>query len=155
MNVVIVCLVRFVVVIGGYIVACLGASAFLNILILGSAGLAAEELRLVASESLVVSIPLVAMLLSYVAFFPSLLAILASEFLGKRDWLFFALAGAVVAAVLIGLDGSYGDEFALDPAFLLAAIGAGMCGGIGYWAVAGRSAGSPRKDARIATSPEP
>lgn len=147
MNAVMAYLYRFTVIIGGYIVACLAASAFLNIVILGSSGLAVEELPFVASGSFVFSIPFVALFVAYFAFVPSILAILAAEFLGKRDWLFHAIAGAVVAAVLVGFfrrSTEDGNAVAFDLTVALVMIGAGMCGGIGYWLIAGRTAGNWR-----------
>ena len=47
--------------------------------------------------------PFVALFIAYFAFIPAIPAILLGEILGKRDWLFYALAGAVVAAVVIGM----------------------------------------------------
>lgn len=148
MNGVMAWLFRFAIIISGYIVACLAASAFLNIVILGSAGFTADEMPIVASGSFVFSIPLVALLMAYFAFLPAVVAILAGEFFGKRDWLFYALGGAVVAAILIGFDRSAetGSEATLDLTITLIMVGAGMCGGIGYWLIAGRTAGNVRRD---------
>ena len=66
---------------------------------------------------------------------------------------------AVVALVVIGFRGganAFGHAGLTDLNFALAVIGAGMCGGIGYWAVAGRGAGKwrlPREEEP--TSPAP
>jgi uncharacterized membrane-anchored protein YitT (DUF2179 family) len=158
MNGVMAYLYRFIVVIGGYIAACLAASAFLNIVILGSSGLAAEDMPFVATGSFIFSIPFVALLVAYFAFVPSVLAILASEVLGKRDWLFHAIAGGIVAAVLTGFfrrSTEAGNEAAVDLTVVLVMIAAGMCGGIGYWLIAGRTAGSWRQRQRDVTSSAP
>ena len=157
MNNVMAFLFRFAIIIGGYIAASLAASAFLNVVILGSAGFTADEMPVIASGSFVVSIPLVALLIAYYAFFPSMLAILAGETVGKRDWLFYALAGAVVACVLVGIDRSAetGSGVPFDLTVGLVMIATGMCGGIGYWLIAGRSAGSWRRPRRDVTSSEP
>ena len=157
MNHVLAYLFRFIVIIVGYLVAALAASTFLNVVMLAWFGLTPEETRMVATGSFVFSIPFVALFVAYFAFIPSVFAIAIGEAAGKRDWLFHALAGAVVALVVIGFSRSgEGTAFAeiADLNFALAVIGAGMCGGIGYWAVAGRSAGSWRAG-RDLTSPEP
>ncbi|MFV3610049.1 cytochrome P450, partial [Mycobacterium tuberculosis] len=52
--------VRCLVILFGYAIAALAASAFINVLFLGSAGFTAEETRLMASGPLVVTIPLLA-----------------------------------------------------------------------------------------------
>lgn len=141
-------LFRFMLIILGYAVASLSASLFLNIVLLAWFGLSAEETRMVATNSFVFSIPLVAFFTAYLAFFPALVAIAIGEIAGKRDWLFYALGGGAVSLVIIGLDraadtAAYAGAADLNLALVI--IGAGMCGGIGYWLVAGRSAGSLRR----------
>lgn len=139
-------LLRFAVIIVGYAVASVAASAFLNVVTLAWFGFTPEETRLVAASSFVFSIPFVALFLAYLAFVPSALAILAGELFSKRDWLFYALAGAVVAAIATGFarSGVESGMATTDMRFTLAAIASGMVGGIGYWLVAGRTAGSWR-----------
>ena len=147
MNHVFAYLFRFAVIIAGYLVAALAASAFLNVVMLAWFGLTPEETRVVATGSLVFSIPFVALFVAYFALIPSVFAIVIGEVAGKHDWLFYALAGAVVALVVIGFSRSgEGTAFAeiADLNFALAVIASGMCGGIGYWLVAGRSAGGWR-----------
>lgn len=147
MNRVLAYLFRFAVIIGGYLVASLAASAFLNILLLGAFGFIGGAAPAGAMDSLIFSIPFVALFAAYFGFIPSAFAILAGEIFSKRDWLFYALSGAVVSLIVIGLGRSAGDEAdggLADTNFLLALVGAGMCGGIGYWLVAGRTAGSWR-----------
>ncbi|RVA01158.1 hypothetical protein EN938_23265, partial [Mesorhizobium sp. M7A.F.Ca.US.001.02.1.1] len=58
--------------------------------------------------------------------------------------LFYALAGAVVAGVFLGLADHSGDTaFAVrDTSAIMAVIGSGMVGGIFYWLSAGRWAAS-------------
>jgi len=157
MNRVISYLIRFVVIIAGYVVASLAASAFLNIVFLGSAGFTAEEVPMVATGSLIFSIPFVALFVAYFGFVPSIIAIVLGEIAGKRDWLFYAIAGAVIGLVIVGLIrgvAESGEVFA-EPMVALTLIGGGMCGGIGYWLVAGRTAGSWRQRRGDVTSPAP
>jgi hypothetical protein len=151
-------LFRFIVIIAGYAVAALAASAFLNVVTLAWFGFTPEETRVVATSSFVFSIPFVALFVAYFAFIPAVFAIVIGEVTGKRDWLFYALAGAVVALVIIGFSrGGGGTAFAeiADLNFALIVIGSGMCGGIGYWLVAGRSAGGWRRDRDDPISPAP
>jgi len=157
-NIIMALLFRCVVALGGYIVACLCASAFLNIAILGSAGFTAEEMPIVASGSLIFSIPFVSLFVAYFAFIPSVAAIAIGELLGKRDWLYYALTGGVVAVIIVGFIRKAADPNnaeAFDLTLALVMLGAGMCGGIGYWLVAGRSAGSWRQPRRDVTSSAP
>jgi hypothetical protein len=151
-------LFRFAVIVVGSAVASLAASAFLNLVTLASLGFTAEEATAVATGSVVFSIPFIALFVGYFAFLPAVAAIVAGEIFAKRDWLFYALAGAAVAAAVIALArgaAEAGNRAAADPNFALAVVGAGMCGGIGYWLVAGRTAGSWRERLRDATSPAP
>jgi hypothetical protein len=154
MNRVLAYLFRFAIIIGGYLVASLAASAFLNVLMLGALGFIGGETS-PAVESLVFSVPFVALFVAYFAFIPSVFAILVSEILAKRDWLFHAMAGAVVSLIIVGFfRGAVetGNEAVTDTNFVLALIGSGMCGGIGYWLIAGRTAGLWRQAREDATS---
>jgi carbon starvation protein CstA len=146
-------LVRFAVILFGYIVASLAASAFLNVLFLASLGYAPEHAHPTATASLYFSIPFVALFIAYFAFMPAAIVILISEILSRRDWLFYALAGGIVAAVFLGFVHQNADiNFDVtDPSAIAAVIGCGMVGGIFYWLSAGRWAGSWWQ---AATSPE-
>jgi hypothetical protein len=147
MDRVVVYLFRFAVIIVGYAFASLAASAFLNVVFLGAAGFSAADAHMVATGSFVLSIPFVALFVAYFAFIPAAFAILAGEILAKRDWLFYAVAGGVVAVIAIGVmrgAADAGSEAAGGPDFALALVGSGMCGGLGYWLIAGRTAGGWR-----------
>ncbi|RUU86698.1 MAG: hypothetical protein EOQ39_32475 [Mesorhizobium sp.] len=137
-------LVRFTVILFGYAVASLAASAFLNILLLASLGYTPEHAHPTATASLYFSIPFAALFVAYFALMPASVVILLAEILGRRDWLFYALAGAVVAGVFLGLANHSGDTaFAVrDTSAIMAVIGSGMVGGIFYWLSAGRWAAS-------------
>ncbi|TIW32209.1 MAG: hypothetical protein E5V62_26000, partial [Mesorhizobium sp.] len=126
-------LVRFAVILLGYIAASLAASAFLNILFLGSLGYTPDQAHPTATASLYFSIPFVALFVAYFAFMPATVVILAAEVLGRRDWLFYAIAG--VAAAFLGFVRQSGDPnfVVTDTSAILAVIGSGMVGGIFYW----------------------
>nr|WP_210322237.1 hypothetical protein [Aminobacter carboxidus] len=137
----------------GYLAASLAASAFLNVVFLGVAGLISAEIPPeVASGSMVFTIPFVALFVAYFAFVPAIVVMLLAELLGKRDWLFYALAGGFVALVFIGFAYQSGEGgFAYrDPLWPVSIIGSGLIGGIAYWFITGRFAGALRP-----TSPAP
>ncbi|MFK0692175.1 hypothetical protein ACFX5Q_28880 [Mesorhizobium sp. IMUNJ 23033] len=150
-------LIRFAVILVGYVVASLAASAFLNILFLASLGYAPDQAHPTATASLYFSIPFVALFVAYFAFMPAAIVILIAEILGRRDWLFYALAGGVIAAVFLGFVHQNADANfdVTDPRAIAAVIGCGMVGGIFYWLAAGRWAGSWWKEDKAATSPGP
>jgi hypothetical protein len=139
-------LIRFAVILIGYLVASLAASAFLNVLFLASLGYAPDQAHPTATASLYFSIPFVALFVAYFAFMPAAVVILISEILGRRDWLFYALAGGIVAAAFLGFVHQNADvNFDVtEPRAIAAVIGCGMVGGIFYWLSAGRWAGSWR-----------
>ena len=154
MTAMLVYLGRFLVLIIGYAIASLAASLFLNVLLFSAINPRPEETLPVVVGSMVFSVPFFALFVAYFAFIPAVPAMLLGEVLGKRDWLFYALAGAVVAAVVIGMltgMAETGQDFVSDPSFALAIIGSGLVGGMAYWLVAGRSAGRWRE----ATDREP
>jgi hypothetical protein len=142
-------LVRFAVILVGYVVGSLAASAFLNILVLAHLGYTPANPEPTATASLYFSVPFVALFVAYFAFMPAAVVILIAEVLGRRDWLFYALGGAVIAVVFLGFVHSVGDaNFDVTATNArLAVIGCGMVGGIFYWLSAGRWAGSWRRAA--------
>ncbi|TIT63638.1 MAG: hypothetical protein E5W90_24940 [Mesorhizobium sp.] len=148
-------IVRFAVILFGYAVAALAASAFLNILFLASLGYAPAQAHPAATASLYFSIPFVALFVAYFGFMPAAVVILIAEILGRRDWLFYALAGALVAGVFLGLvDNVRESAFAVtETSAIMAVIGGGMVGGIFYWLSAGRWAGSWWEVEKAPTSP--
>jgi hypothetical protein len=148
-------LVRFAVILVGYVVASLAASAFLNILVLAHLGYTPADPEPTATASLYFSVPLVALFVAYFGFMPAAVVILIAEVLGRRDWLFYALGGAVIAVVFLGFVHHMGDANFDVPETnaRLAVIGAGMVGGIFYWLSAGRWAGSWRREPLLDSGP--
>lgn len=172
MNRIFLYLGRFALIIVGYAAASLAASAFMHLLFLGSAGFRADETPMLLSGSLF-SIPFVALFVAYFAFMPSIPAILLAEILGKRDWLFYALAGGAIGLVVFGFfwqaagsmfdvsdamgvssEAVAGGDGLPNTYLALTMIACGMCGGMAYWLVAGRLAGNWR-DTAGSTSPGP
>jgi hypothetical protein len=139
-------LIRFAVIIFGYGVASLAASAFIHLLFIGWSGLHGGASPPHAMAGLVFSIPFVALFVAYFGFMPTVVVIAFGEILGKRHWLFYAIGGAVTATVFLGLAHGTADadfDVAGLPA-MLAIIGSGMVGGICFWLIAGRWAGNWR-----------
>ena len=148
---------RFVLILFAYAFASLANSMLLHVISLGSLGFTAQEAPAVVMGSIVFSIPFVTLFVAYFAFLPSVAAILLSEILGKRDWLYHAISGAVVAIVVVAFIRSAADSgnaAVADPRLVLALVGSGMCGGIAYWMVAGRLAGNWREKLRFSVTDE-
>ncbi len=145
---------RFVIILLGYTAASLAASFFINVVFLAYSGMFRDNFAAALGGSLVFSIPFVALFVAYFAFLPSIAVMLIGELLGRRDWLFYALAGAVVGIAVasffaVAMEPGQMPDSVLPVATL---VGAGILGGIGYWSVAGRFAGSWRRRA-VPTSP--
>jgi hypothetical protein len=90
----------------------------------------------------------------YVAFFPAVLIIFYAEITKRRDWLFYALAGGIIAAaapLLIAVALGPNRQSPVEFAAMTAA--SGMIGGIVYWLVAGRGAGNWLPSARDFNAP--
>ena len=157
MTPIIVCLLRFAVALFGYVLSCLAASVFLHLLFFGAQDLAGEEAREIAVASSLVSVPVLALVISSSAFIPAAVAIVVAELLSWRDWLTYALAGGGIGLAV----GFFGRDAAgtlsgvmADPGEMAALAGAGLFAGIVYWLAAGRSAGR-RPAAEKPTSPGP
>jgi hypothetical protein len=160
MNRFLIYLGRFAVIVVGYAVAVLVASAALHVLILPRIGLEEEMSTHAASVVMFWSIPFMALVIAYLAFMPSMIAIGLAEALSARSWLYHALAGGIVGLLLAVLFQTSGpDDFLAagseleiippgqsiyDPVFLAVLAGSGMFGGLAYWLVAGRSSGTWR-----------
>jgi hypothetical protein len=142
---------RFALIFVGYVAASLAASAFLHVVLLGiepSAVVGRHELL----RPLLISVPGLGLIVSYFAFLPSVPAILMSEAFGWRDWLYHAVAGAVIAIssifLLAGASAHASSPDYDEPSFWAIMVGAGIAGGLAYWLVAGRLAGKWRTRAR-------
>lgn len=82
-------------------------------------------------------------LAGYVAFFPAILIILFAEFTKRRGWLFYTVAGGIIAAALPYAARSItGPEPSGAADFAVMSLAAGMIGGAVYWLIAGRGAGN-------------
>lgn len=135
-------LVRFAAIVAGYLVASLAASVFVYALMLARQPYEPAGPPLTPTGHLL-------LLLVGTAFaarlhlVPAALVILIGEMLGRRDWLFYALGGAVIGFVMVALmpDAAY-----VEAAFRLEMTGAGVVGGFFYWLTAGRWTLSWRRD---------
>ena len=77
-------LARFAVILFGYVIASLAASAFLNVLFLASLGYAPEHAHTTATASLYFSIPFVALFVAYFAWAVRILSAKAENTPAKR-----------------------------------------------------------------------
>jgi len=153
-------LLRCFVILAGYAAASLAASAFLHVVFFAWAGFEPKDAPMLTAGSFIFSIPFIALFVAYFAFVPSVGVILVAEVLSRRDWLFYALGGAVVAAVFLAF-----LHRAADPDFevagsgpMLAVVGGGIVGGFFYWLCAGRRAGGwhgRRREPPAPGSPRP
>ena len=152
MNRVAVYLLRFAVILAGYAAAALAGAAFIELLVVSRLDPAVEN-GVEAYRGAIYAIPLIALIVGYVAFLPAVLVIVAAELLGRRDWLFHTLGGGMVAiaslAIHFGLAGAESASRESGPTLSL--IAAGMASGFAYWLIAGRSAGAWRT--RLAADP--
>jgi hypothetical protein len=146
-------ILRFAVILVGYAVATLAASAFVHLLFLGAAGFQPDESSAYVVGPLLFSIPFTALFVGYFAFLPSVVMILIGEVLGQRNWLFYALSGAAVGLAVIALfwqspmewDVQTNAEITFGTSrFVGLMIGGGIVGGLAYWLCAGRFAGNWR-----------
>ncbi|MFN3764560.1 MAG: hypothetical protein ACK4R3_03220 [Aliihoeflea sp.] len=143
MNRLVTYVVRFIAILAGFIVACLAASLFVNLLFASTIVAIIPELTDAARPTLFVTVPFFALIVVNLAFGAFLVVAVAAELLGWRSWLAHALAGAPVALyagwrMAQALDA---PDAASDPGLMLVTVAAGLVGGIAYWAVCGRNAG--------------
>lgn len=138
----------------GFLCAALAASGFIHLMFLGAAGFQPEEAPVLLTGS-IFSVPFVALFVAYFALLPTAPVILVGEILGRRDWLFYALGGTFVGLAIsvlfwrAGLPSGDGEAPAVtetygEPGFFALLVATGVVGGLVYWLVAGRQAGSWR-----------
>jgi hypothetical protein len=140
-SVILAILGRLAMMVLGFAVACAAAAAFLQIVWLGPLGAMPDVADWSHGGSLLISIPLMAILVGYLSFFQSLIVVAIGEIVGWRSWLFHALGGAAVALPIVGGLLVHDEPGSLSGFIVATIIGAGMVGGIAYWMVAGRGAG--------------
>lgn len=134
---------RFAVILFSFIMAILAASLFAIFLLVGSLG---ET----ASSAYAFEVPIyifyfvVVGFFGFHSFFFAMIAIALAEMLRAKDWLYYAVSGAAVAALSAfvawqtGADPSFHQS---DISLMFAFVGCGIVGGMIYWLFAGRSSG--------------
>lgn len=149
--------IRFIVILIAFVAAVLAASLFLAILIAGGFQPQSEQEMMGLSAGMIVAVPVMSTLFGYYSFLPAMVLVCISEILGRRDWLFHALGGALVALLVMIWLWSRESGAALDSGIAAAAAAAGIVGGWTYWLIAGRRAGWPRpgSDSGSSGSSEP
>lgn len=135
---------RLIMITVGFIVASLAAGIALALLTRIVTPPEATELSNAGFDRwLIVATITFSSLTGYVAFIPAMIVILYGEFTSRRDWLFYALAGGLIAAfapLILTLLRGTGQPVDLE--FLAMSLAAGMIGGLAYWLVSGRKAGN-------------
>jgi hypothetical protein len=130
-------LLRFALIILGYLLAVLAACAFM--LVLGWGGIIGQQPdqgELVAF-AVTLSLPVAAAFAGYYSFLPAMIFAVIAEILGKRSWLFHAIGGMAVATAALAAR----PEDMGHPGIFMIVLAAGAVGGTVYWLVAGRSSG--------------
>ena len=151
---------RFDLIVQGYALACLAASAAIGVVIVARGVLVPLPKPLDFAELLAGAVLMTTFALMYVpilALLPAIAVILLVEIYGVRSPVLYAIFGGVtglvpiaVCAVLSYLASGTAKAFFVGSApigtaatQIIAIAGLpGMCGGLVYWMVAGRSAGS-------------
>lgn len=147
---------RFTVIVFGYGCAILAAALLLNALILATLGVLPDTVDDGFEAGLWIATPFMALLIGYFAFWPAVAMVVLGEYFTKRDSLFYALSGLVIAIILsvfgyqAGLQQEIND--AQQPIILLSMAAAGVTGGFVYWLIAGCSAGCLSR--KIVNQPE-
>jgi len=104
---------------------------------------------------LVVGFLVAAAFAGYVAFLPAMAVILFAELTRKRDWLFYTLAGGVIALIVpfIGTSLTGASDGSVNTLIMIAV--SGMIGGMTYWLFAGSRAGNwlPPREASVTAPP--
>ena len=133
--------VRLCLITTGFIVACLTAA--IAMILLGQLlepGEAAAILSNGPSLALTVATLGLASVIGAYSLLPTLVVVFYAEISRKTDWLFYALSAAIIGAVSVVFATSTGAS--PSGAFVAKLIASGIFGGLAFWIVAGRSAGS-------------
>lgn len=134
--------IRFFMIVVGFCAATFVASALFVALMAGSAGVALGEPEEAEKIGLIVAAGIGALFIGYYSFLPAMVVVTIGEIFGNRDWLFYAVGGAGVAVAGVIIFWSGGGQSDNQTSMLALATTAGVCGGVTYWLVAGRGAGS-------------
>jgi hypothetical protein len=148
---------RLILVLVACALASLAAGAVVTLAVLMPEW-SALELGPLGDDTFGIAVGFGAIFLSGFAFLPALAVILIAEALEIRALLYYAAAGAIIAALLyLGFSGW--DTLALEvngfarrEIEIMAA--AGIVAGFVYWAIAGRSAGAWRRPALAPPPPQ-
>jgi hypothetical protein len=130
-------LLRFVLIVAGFIAAIVTASLFMLALVWGGMLRGDPETGRLTTLAVGLSVPVVAAFAGYYAFAPAIAFAVITEIAARRSWLFHALGGMAVAIIALAIR----SDMTMRPGILMIVLAAGAAGGTAYWLVAGRSAG--------------
>lgn len=134
-------LVRFAVILGGYLLACLAGAAMLGVMLFAiGANPPGQNMGNIALPAALAASPFIALFVAYFAFIPSMAVIVLAEWFGWRSWLAYAVGGAFVTLAVSALFASTRADTPA-PELLPVMIASGIAAGLVYWMVSGRRAG--------------
>ena len=145
----------------GFIVACVVAGLVTAAFIITPTDISslAPDLRTERLNSAVTLGLLAATHSAIFAFVPAFLAIAYAEWRSMRSWLYYAVAGIIIA--LLGFGAEYlAEQGVVHPSIVndyaaRAFLTVGFLGGLAYWLVSGRLAGHAARPVGTSTPPEP
>lgn len=143
---------RVIVILIAYVAAVLSATLFIAVLIAGGFQPQSDQEIMGLSAGMIVAVPVMSTLFGYYSFVPAMVLIGLSEILARRDWLFHALGGALIALLVMVWQWSREPGSALDSGIAAASAAAGVVGGWVYWLIAGRGAGRRPNGSRPTSS---
>ena len=129
---------RMFLIVFGYALACLVASAFFHLLVLGGMTLSPDEERLLALTSFV-TIPGAALAAGYHMAVPAAVLVALAEIATVRDWIWHAIGGALASGIAAWTFDP--TRLQQDTGLVAVIIACGLAAGIAYWLVAGRGSG--------------
>jgi hypothetical protein len=142
-------LLRFVLIIAGFIAAIVAASLFMLALVWGGMLRGDPETERLMSLAVGLSLPVVTAFAGYYAFVPGIAFAVLSEIAARRSWLFHSAGGMAVAIIALAIR----SDMTVRPGILMIVLAAGAVGGTVYWLIVGRSAGTMLD--RAAADPAP
>ena len=139
-------LLRVLLVLAGYVVACVAFALVLIAFVFTPAELVSAD----ADRFSMAGLQLLASSIQVIMFAAplALVAMAIAEWRGASDWIFYALAAMLIAGA--GFLAQYASELQGAPTIvnnyaLTAFMTGGFVAGVVYWLIAGRSAGPPRE----------
>ncbi len=143
-------IIRFILIIAGFIAAIVAASLFMLVLVWGGMLQGDPETERLLSLAVGLSLPVVVAFAGYYAFAPGIAFAVLAEITARRSWLFHALGGMAVSIIALAIR----SDMTMRTGILMIVLAAGAIGGTAYWLVAGRTAGKHLDELSTSASKE-